>query len=92
MKAKQLKTIPKFKTLAEEQKFWETADTFEYFDFSKMHRARFPNLKLSTQTISLRLPKGLLDDVKLAANRRDVPYQSLIKVYLDQAVRTDLQT
>ncbi len=92
MKAKQFKTIPKFKTLTEEQKFWDTADTSRYFDFSKMRRARFPNLKLSTQTISLRLSKGLLEDVKIAANRRDVPYQSLIKIYLDRAVRADLQT
>lgn len=62
--------------------------TIPNFDWSKGRHVKFPNLKFSTQTISLRLPKGLLDDIKIAANRRDVPYQSLIKVYLDQAVHT----
>lgn len=87
---KKYKTIPKFKNEDEERNFWNKVDSSQYFDWSKGRRVKFPNLKLSTQTISLRLPKGLLDDVKLAANRRDVPYQSLIKVYLDQAVHADL--
>lgn len=83
---KKFKTIPKFKTEDEERDFWDRVDSSQYFDWSKGRHVKFPNLKFSTETISLRLPKGLLDDIKIAANRRDVPYQSLIKVYLDQAV------
>jgi predicted DNA binding CopG/RHH family protein len=79
---KKLKTVPKFHSEAEERAFWESHDTADYFDLSKAQRARFPNLKLSTTAISLRLPQGLLDRIKIAANKRDVPYQSLIKVWL----------
>ena len=86
---KKFKTIPKFKSEDEERDFWAKVDSSDYFDWSKGERAKFPNLKFSTETISLRVPKGLLDDIKIQANRRDVPYQSLIKVYLDEAVRED---
>jgi predicted DNA binding CopG/RHH family protein len=79
---KKLKTVPKFHTEVEERVFWETHDTADYFDLSKAKRVQFPNLKLSTTAISLRLPQGLLDRIKVAANKRDVPYQSLIKVWL----------
>ncbi len=81
MKSK-LKPIPKFKTEAEERTFWETHDSTEYLDWSKAQRMRFPKLKPSTQSISLRLPISLLEQIKVEANRRDVPYQSLIKVWL----------
>ena len=84
---KQFKTIPKFKNEDEERVFWQKADSTEYFDWSRSVRVKFPNLKLSTETISLRIPKGLLDDIKIAANKRDVPYQSLIKIFLNQSVR-----
>lgn len=84
---KKLKPIPKFKSEAEERKFWETHDTTAYFDDSKMFRARFPNLKLSTQSISIRLPIGMLEKIKIEANKRDVPYQSLIKVWLAERVK-----
>jgi Asp-tRNA(Asn)/Glu-tRNA(Gln) amidotransferase A subunit family amidase len=77
-----LKSIPKFKTEAEERAFWETHDSTEYVDWSTAQRVRFPNLKPSTQAISLRLPVSLLEQIKVEANRRDVPYQSLIKVWL----------
>ena len=76
------KPIPKFKTEAEERRFWEREDSTRYFDWSKAKRARFPNLKPSTQAISLRLPASLLDEIKIEANKRDIPYQSLIKVWL----------
>jgi len=79
---KALKPIPKFKTEVEERAFWETHDSTEYVDWSKAQRARLPNLKPSTQAISLRLPVSLLEQIKVEANRRDVPYQSLIKVWL----------
>lgn len=79
---KVLKPIPRFKTEAEEREFWETHDSTDYIDWSRAQRARFPNLKPSTQAISLRLPLSLLEQIKVEANRRDVPYQSLIKVWL----------
>jgi predicted DNA binding CopG/RHH family protein len=89
MKKKNLKPVPRFKTEADERAFWESHDTADYFDLSKAQRARFPNLKLSTTSISLRLPQGLLDQIKVAANKRDVPYQSLIKVWLAEKVSAE---
>ena len=80
--AKKLKTIPRFKSEAEERRFWESHDSSSYVDWSRAKRVAFPDLKASTETISLRLPKHLLDGIKAAANSRDVPYQSLIKVWL----------
>jgi predicted DNA binding CopG/RHH family protein len=84
-----LKPVPNFRSEAEERKFWESHDTTDYVDWSKAQRARFPNLKLSTTAISLRLPQDLLDRIKIAANKRDVPYQSLIKVWLSEKVDAD---
>lgn len=84
--ANELKPIPTFKDEAEERAFWESHDSTEYLDWSKAERVRFPNLKLSTKSISLRLPLGLLEQIKVAANQRDVPYQSLIKVWLAEKV------
>ena len=78
----QLKPIPEFGSEAEERAFWETADSTEYLDWSKAEKVRFPNLKPSSTSISLRLPNALLERVKIAANKRDVPYQSLIKLWL----------
>lgn len=76
------KAIPRFKTEVEERKFWETHDSTDYVDWSKAERTRLPNLKPSTTAISIRLPTGLLEQIKIAANKRDVPYQSLIKMWL----------
>ena len=87
--AKKLKSIPRFRNEAEERQFWETHDSADYVDWSKAQRVRFPNLKLSTTAISLRLPQDLLDRIKIAANRRDVPYQSLIKVWLTENIEAD---
>jgi predicted DNA binding CopG/RHH family protein len=81
-----LKTVPHFKTEAEERKFWETHDSTDYVDWSKAERVRFPNLKPSTTAISIRLPTSLLEQIKIAANKRDVPYQSLIKMWLAEKV------
>jgi predicted DNA binding CopG/RHH family protein len=75
--------VPKFKSEVQERKFWETHDSAELVDWSKAERARLPNLKPSTQSISLRLPVHTLERIKAAANARDVPYQSLIKVWLE---------
>lgn len=86
MRTKNLKPIPEFKSEAEERKFWETHDSTDYLDWSKAGRVRFPNLKLSTQSISIRLPVAMLEQIKIEANKRDVPYQSLIKVWLAEKV------
>jgi predicted DNA binding CopG/RHH family protein len=84
-----LKKIPSFANEAEERRFWETHDSTDYVDWSKAQRARFPNLKLSTTAISLRLPQGTLDRIKIAANKRDMPYQSLIKYWLDEKLKSE---
>ena len=86
MKKKKLKPIPRFRSEAEERAFWESHDTTDYVDWSNARRVRFPNLKPSTTSISLRLPVDLLEQIKVAANRRDVPYQSLIKMWLFERV------
>jgi predicted DNA binding CopG/RHH family protein len=82
------KRIPEFRSEAEERTFWSapTRDSTQYLDWGQGRLARFPNVKLSTQAISLRLPVSLLERIKLEANKRDVPYQSLIKVWLAEKV------
>jgi len=79
---KQLKKIPYFKSESEERKFWQTHDSTKYVDYSKARRVSFPNLKLSTKPITLRLPESLIERVKIKAHKMDVPYQSLIKQVL----------
>ena len=81
------KKIPSFKNEAAERKFWESNDSTEFLDWSGAEKVTLPNLKPTTKTISLRLPQHLLDAIKVAANSRDVPYQSLIKVWLQEKVR-----
>lgn len=88
-KKRRLKPIPRFRSEAEEREFWATHDTADYLDWSKAKRAIFPNLRPSTETISLRLPAPLLADLKALANERDVPYQSLLKVFLAKQVREE---
>jgi predicted DNA binding CopG/RHH family protein len=83
------KTVPAFANEDEEREFWATADSTEYVDWSKAHRVTFPNLRPSTTTISLRLPDTLLTELRALANERDVPYQSLLKVYLAERVATE---
>jgi predicted DNA binding CopG/RHH family protein len=85
----ELKPVPDFASEAEERAFWQTHDTADHVDWRKAERVRFPNLKPSTRSISLRLPQGLLDDLKVAANKRDVPYQSLIKVWLAERLANE---
>ena len=86
-----MKSIPKLKTEEAERTFWAEHDSTEYVDWSNAKRALFPNLKPSTKTISLRLPQTLLEEIKLLANKRDVPYQSLLKVFLSERVESELQ-
>lgn len=83
---RKLKKIPKFNSVTEEHEFWAKRDSTDYIDWSKAKNARFPNLKPSTKTISLRLPQSLLDQIKILANKEDVPYQSLMKILLAQGV------
>ena len=80
--SRKTEATPKFKTEAEERLYWETHDSSAHVDWSKAQRVRLPNLKPTTTSISLRLPVSLLDSIKIAANKRDVPYQSLIKTWL----------
>lgn len=85
---KALKIIPKFTNETEERAFWEQQDSTDYLDWTTAQRVVLPNLKPSTKTISLRLPQHLLDSIKAAANSRDVPYQSLIKVWLQEKLHS----
>ena len=81
---KKLKTAPEFASEAEERVFWEQHDSSNYLDWTQAQQVVMPNLKPTTKTISLRLPQHLLDSIKSAAHARDVPYQSLIKVWLQE--------
>ena len=85
-KRKELKRIPNFSSEHEEREFWETHDTADYVDWSQARVAVFPDLRSSTEAISLRLPASLLAEIKALANRRDVPYQSLLKLFLAERV------
>ena len=80
------KSIPKFKNETEEFEFWSStgpgADSSKYLDWSQAKRAKFPNLRPSLRTISVRLPVAMIEDLKILANQRDVPYQSLLKIFL----------
>ena len=88
---KDLKKIPEFKNSEEEAKFWDEHDSAVYIDWSETEKTIFPNLKSSTESISLRLPSPLLARIKELANEKDVPYQSLMKVYLSDQVKRDLK-
>jgi len=79
-----LKPIPEFKSEAEERAFWETHDSADYLDWKQAKQVSFANLKPSTKSISLRVPQAMLERIKIEANKRDVPYQSLIKVWLNE--------
>lgn len=87
-----MKKIPKFKTENEERKFWAKVDSSDYIDWSKARKAVFSNLKPSLKTISLRLPESMLDQLKLLANKHDVPYQSLIKMFLAERIDSELKS
>ena len=86
-----LKTIPKFKDEDEEREFWANTDSTEYIDWKKSEKVTFSNLKPSTKTISLRLPEFILDEIKMIANKRDVPYQSLIQIFLKERIDQELK-
>jgi predicted DNA binding CopG/RHH family protein len=83
------KPVPRFASEAAERAYWEKTDSSKHIDWSKAARVELPNLKPSTESISLRLPVGLLDRIKIAANRRDMPYQSLIKAWLADRAKAE---
>ena len=80
------KRIPKFKNEDEERVFWATHSPLDYFDAKKVKRASFPKLKPSLKSISIRLPEDMLAELKILANKKDVPYQSLAKIYLARQI------
>ena len=80
------KHIPKFKNEDQERNFWASHDSTDYLDWSKAERVTLPNLKPSVKTISLRLPESMLEEIKLLANKRDVPYQSLLKIFISERI------
>lgn len=88
---KKLKNIPKFNSEEEEREFWTKNDSSEFIDWNKSKITSFPKLRPSTKTISLRLPEFLLNDIKIIAHKRDVPYQSLIKIILKERIDNELR-
>ena len=84
------KAVPDFSSEAEEQAFWETHDSADYVDWSRAAPVSMPKLKPSVKTISLRLPETMLHNLKMLANKRDVPYQSLLKLYLAERIQKEL--
>jgi predicted DNA binding CopG/RHH family protein len=88
---KKFKPLPRFRSEDEEREFWAKADSSEYFDWSKGEEVVFPNLKTATRSISIRMPESLLARLKELANKRDVPYQSLMKVFLTERVEKELR-
>lgn len=86
-----MRKIPKFSTEEAERKFWAEEDSAEFLDWSKAKRVVFPRLKPSVKTISLRLPELMLEEIKLLANKRDIPYQSLIKIFLAERLDKELK-
>lgn len=89
---KKLKRIPRFRSENQEREFWAQKDSADYVDYSKAKRASFHNLKATSRAISIRLPESLIENVKILANREDVPYQSMMKVLLSEKVQEVLQS
>ncbi len=88
---KELKEIPEFKSESEEREFWANADSTDFVHWDRAERQTFPKLKPSTKTISLRLPEFMLNELRVIAHKRDVPYQSLIKIFLKERIDKELQ-
>jgi len=87
-----MKKLPKFKNEAHERRFWQEHDSSEYMDWSDAKEAALPKLKPSTRTISLRLSESTIEELKILANKRDVPYQSLLKVFLSERIAAELNS
>ena len=89
--SRSLKPIPKFETEDEQREFWAAHDSTEFVDWSQAKPVTFSRLKPSTRTLSLRLPVALIENLKMLANKRDVPYQSLLKIFLAERVEEELR-
>jgi hypothetical protein len=87
-----MKKIPAFRTEAQERRFWQKHDSSEYVDWTDAEEVVMPRLRPSTRSISLRLPEAMVEELKLLANKRDVPYRSLLKVFLADRIEAELQT
>lgn len=85
------KKIPKFKSEADERAFWAAHDSADYVDWKKGKNVIFPNLRPSLKSISLRLPESMIEELRLLANKRDVPYQSLLKMFLSERIAEELR-
>ena len=83
--------IPRYESEDAEREFWSGQDSSELIDWKKAQAVRFPNLKPSTKTISIRFPETLLEDLKIIANKRDVPYQSLLKIFVAERVDEEMR-
>ena len=86
------KQIPVFMSEAEERRFWQTHDSTDYVDWSEAEAVLMPKLRPTTRSISIRLPEAMVEELKLLANKRDVPYQSLLKIFLSERIEAELQT
>ncbi len=86
------KIVPRFKTEEAEREFWASHDSTDYINWRKARRSMLPKLKPSSQTISIRLPKPMLDRLKLLANKRDVPYQSLLKIFVAERLKAEFKS
>lgn len=86
------KKIPKFVDENEEREFWANQDSTEYVAWEKAKRLRFPDLRPSVKTISIRLPESMLEDLKMLAHKKDVPYQSLLKIYLAERIKQEMDS
>ena len=84
--------IPNFKSEDQEREFWSKADSTEFIDWETAKRTLLPNLKPSTKKISLRLPELMIEELKLLANKHDIPYQSLMKIYLAERIQHELKS
>lgn len=91
MRRRGLKRIPRFESEDEERDFWSRHDSTEYVDWRAAGKVRLANLKPTTRTISIRLPETMLEDLKVLANKRDVPYQSLLKIYVAERIEEELR-
>ena len=89
---KLIKRVPKFSSESAEREFWRRHDSADYLDWSKAKSVRLAQLKPSTRSISIRLPESLIEDIKILANKRDIPYQSLLKIYVAQKVDEELRS
>lgn len=86
---KKLKTLPIFKNEDEERNFWANHSPLDYYDIKNAGKASFPNLKPTLKSISIRLPEGMINELKILANKQDVPYQSLVKIFLNREIRKE---